>query len=117
MVDMAHFAGLVAGSVHPSPLPHAHVVTTTTRKTLRGARGCMVSNDRYRQEKLRHFPGLQVAADACDCRQGVALGEALLPPSRIEVVENAQVLSDTLKDGGVVSPAAPTSALVDLRQG
>ena len=74
MVDMAHFAGLVAGGVHPSPLPHAHVVTTTTHKTLRGPRGGMIlSNDEEIGKKINSavFPGLAGrAADACHRRQG-----------------------------------------------
>src|SRR5947208_922389 len=97
MVDMAHFAGLVAGGVHPSPLPHAHVVTTTTHKTLRGPRGGMIlCNDPEIARKIDSavFPGLQggplmhaVAAKA------VALGEALQPSFKQyagAVVENAQ---------------------------
>ena len=125
MVDMAHFAGLVAGGVHPSPLPHAHVVTTTTHKTLRGARGGMVlSNDPDIGKKINSatFPGLQggplmhaIAGKA------VALGEALHPSFKDyarQVVENAQVLSDTLKDGGVDIVTGGTDThllLVDLR--
>src|SRR5690606_14789020 len=83
MVDMAHFAGLVAAGLHPSPLPHAHVVTTTTHKTLRGPRGGMIlSNDEEIGAKINKavFPGLQggplmhvIAAKA------VAFGEALRP--------------------------------------
>ncbi len=83
MVDMAHFAGLVAGGVHPSPFPHAHVVTTTTHKTLRGPRGGMIlTNDEEIAKKINSavFPGLQggplmhvIAAKA------VAFGEALRP--------------------------------------
>jgi len=125
MVDMAHFAGLVAGGVHPSPLPHAHVVTTTTHKTLRGARGGMVlSNDPDIGKKINSatFPGLQggplmhaIAGKA------VALGEALHPSFKVyarQVVENAQVLSDTLKAGGVDIVTGGTDThllLVDLR--
>src|SRR6202008_2972011 len=83
MVDMAHFAGLVAGGVHPSPLPHAHVVTTPTHKTLRGPRGGMVlTNDEEIAKKINSavFPGLQggplmhiIAAKAA------AFGEAFVP--------------------------------------
>ena len=125
MVDMAHFAGLVAGGVHPSPLPHAHVVTTTTHKTLRGARGGMVlSNDPDIGKKINSatFPGLQggplmhaIAGKA------VALGEALHPTFKDcarPVVENAQVLYDTLKDGGVDLVTGGTDThllLVELR--
>ena len=87
MVDMAHFAGLVAGGVYPNPLPHAHVVTTTTHKTLRGPRGGMIlSNDEAIGKKINSavFPGLQggplmhvIAAKA------VAFGEALQPEFKV----------------------------------
>ena len=125
MVDMAHFAGLVAGGVHPSPLPHAHVVTTTTHKTLRGARGGMVlSNDLEIGKKINAatFPGLQggplmhaIAGKA------VALGEALRPAFKDyarQVVDNAKVLAETLKAGGfdIVTGGTDTHLLlVDLR--
>src|SRR5690349_24744141 len=101
MVDMAHFAGLVAGGAHPSPFPHAHVVTTTTHKTLRGPRGGMVmTNDKKLAKKIDSavFPGLQggplmhvIAAKA------VAFGEALRPEFKLyarQVVENARALAD-----------------------
>src|SRR5436305_2961619 len=107
MVDMAHFAGLVAGGVHPNPLEHAHVVTTTTHKTLRGPRGGMVlSNDEEMAKKINSsvFPGLQggplmhvIAAKA------VAFGEALEPSFRkyaARVVANAKTLSDAMIEGG-----------------
>jgi len=107
MVDMAHIAGLVATGAHPSPLPHAHICTTTTHKTLRGPRGGMVlSNDLDLGKKINSavFPGLQggplmhvIAAKA------VAFGEALRPEFKgyIErVVENAQVLAATLVERG-----------------
>ena len=100
MVDMAHIAGLVAGGVHPSPLPHAHVVTTTTHKSLRGPRGGMIlSNDEDIAKKMNAavFPGLQggplmhvIAAKA------VALGEALQPAFKAyaeDVVANAKALA------------------------
>jgi glycine hydroxymethyltransferase len=87
LVDMAHFAGLVAGGAHPSPFPHAHVVTTTTHKTLRGPRGGMIlTNDEALAKKFNSaiFPGLQggplmhvIAAKA------VAFGEALRPSSSL----------------------------------
>lgn|SRR5690606_18991108 len=125
MVDMAHFAGLVAGGVHPSPLPHAHIVTTTTHKTLRGARGGMVlSNDLEIGKKINAatFPGLQggplmhaIAGKA------VALGEALRPAFKDyarQVVDNAKVLAETLKAGGfdIVTGGTDTHLLlVDLR--
>jgi len=125
MVDMAHFAGLVAGGVHPSPLPHAHVVTTTTHKTLRGPRGGVIlSNDEELGKKLNSavFPGQQggplmhvIAAKA------VAFGEALRPSFRQyakNVVDNAKALSETLKNRGldIVSGGTDTHLmLVDLR--
>lgn len=125
MVDMAHFAGLVAAGVHPSPMEYAHVVTTTTHKTLRGPRGGMIlSMDVDLGKKINSavFPGLQggpllhiIAAKA------VALGEALTPEFRDyakAVVENARVLADTLAAGGldIVSGGTDTHLmLVDLR--
>jgi glycine hydroxymethyltransferase len=126
MVDMAHFAGLVAGGVHPSPLSHAHVVTTTTHKTLRGPRGGLVlSNDEELGKKINSavFPGLQggplmhaVAAKA------VALGEALKPDFRIyakNVAANARVLAQTMMEGGLDITSGGTDThlmLVDLRK-
>src|SRR5205807_9872593 len=108
MVDMAHFAGLVAGGAHPSPVPHAHVTTTTTHKSLRGPRGGMIlSMDEELGKKINSavFPGLQggplmhvIAAKA------VALGEALRPEFKIyarAVVDNARTLAATLKAGGL----------------
>jgi glycine hydroxymethyltransferase len=125
MVDMAHFAGLVAGGVHPSPLPHAHVVTTTTHKTLRGPRGGMIlSNDAALGKKINSavFPGLQggplmhvIAAKA------VAFGENLKPEFKQyaqQVVDNAQALADVLLTRGldIVSGGTDTHLmLVDLR--
>jgi glycine hydroxymethyltransferase len=125
MVDMAHFAGLVAGGVHPSPFPHAHVVTTTTHKTLRGPRGGVVlTNDEDLAKKLNAavFPGLQggplmhvIAAKA------VAFHEALHPSFKQyakNVVDNAKALSETLKNRGldIVSGGTDTHLmLVDLR--
>ena len=124
-VDMAHFAGLVAGGAHPSPLPHAHVVTTTTHKTLRGARGGMVlSNDPELGKKINSaaFPGLQggplmhaIAGKAA------ALGECLQPEFKAytrTVVENARTLAATLIEGGldIVTDGTDTHVvLVDLR--
>ena len=124
MVDMAHFAGIVAGGLHPSPFPHAHIVTTTTHKTLRGPRGGMIlTNDEALAKKLNSavFPGLQggplmhvIAAKA------VAFGEALRPDYQgyiQAVVENAKVLAATLKERGaeVVSGGTDTHlALIDL---
>ncbi len=125
MVDMAHFAGLVAGGVHPNPLEHAHVVTTTTHKTLRGPRGGMIlSRDSDLGKKINSavFPGLQggplmhvIAAKA------VAFGEALKPEFKLyarAVVENARVLAETLHALGldIVSGGTDTHLmLVDLR--
>jgi glycine hydroxymethyltransferase len=125
MVDMAHFAGLVAGGVHPSPFPHAHVVTTTTHKTLRGPRGAMILTDREdlaRKINSAVFPGMQggplmhiIAAKA------VALGEALTPAFRSyarAVAENAKALGEELSRTGfdLVSGGTDTHLLlVDLR--
>ena len=125
MVDMAHFAGLVAGGVHPSPLPHAHVVTTTTHKTLRGPRGGMIlTNDEAIAKKIDSamFPGLQggplmhvIAAKA------VAFGEALQPSfTRYAqaVVDNAKALAETLVAEGLAIVSGGTDThlmLVDLR--
>jgi len=125
VVDMAHFAGLVAGGVHPSPFPHAHVVTTTTHKTLRGPRGGVILTDDEELAKRINsavFPGLQggplmhvIAAKA------VAFGEALRPAFRRyarNVAENAKILAETLKMRGfdIVSGGTDTHLmLVDLR--
>jgi glycine hydroxymethyltransferase len=124
MVDMAHFAGLVAGGVFPNPVPHAHVVTTTTHKTLRGPRGGMIlTNDKKLARKIDSavFPGLQggplmhvIAAKA------VAFGEALKPEFKLyarQVVENAQALADALAAGGLKIVSGGTDShlmLVDL---
>ncbi len=125
MVDMAHFAGLVASGVHPSPFPHAHIATTTTHKTLRGPRGGMIlTNDEAIAKKVNSaiFPGTQggplmhvIAAKAA------AFGEALRPEFKdysAAVVKNAQTLAATLVEGGldIVSGGTDTHlALVDLR--
>ncbi|HLH92340.1 MAG TPA: serine hydroxymethyltransferase [Xanthobacteraceae bacterium] len=125
MVDMAHFAGLVAGGVHPSPFPHAHVVTTTTHKTLRGPRGGVIlTDDEELAKKVNSavFPGTQggplmhvIAAKA------VAFGEALRPSFKLyakSVAENAKLLAETLKSKGfdIVSGGTDTHLmLVDLR--
>ena len=124
MVDMAHFAGLVAAGVFPSPLPHAHVVTTTTHKTLRGPRGGMIlSNDRKLGKKIDAavFPGLQggplmhvIAAKA------VAFGEALRPDFKIyaqQVIDNARALADAVAVAGMKVVAGGTDShlmVVDL---
>jgi glycine hydroxymethyltransferase len=125
MVDMAHFAGLVAGGAHPSPMPHAHVVTSTTHKSLRGPRGGLIlSNDEAIAKKINSaiFPGLQggplmhvIAAKA------VAFKEALQPDFKIyarNVVENARALAETLKSLGLDIVSGGTDnhlMLVDLR--
>ena len=124
-VDMAHFAGLVAAGLHPSPFPHAHVATTTTHKTLRGPRGGMIlTNDEALAKKFNSaiFPGLQggplmhvIAAKA------VAFGEALKPEFKVyakQVIDNAQVLAQTLIDGGYAITSGGTDnhlMLVDLQ--
>ena len=125
MVDMAHFAGLVAAGEHPTPFGHAHIVTTTTHKTLRGPRGGMVlTDDEAIAKKINSavFPGLQggplmhvIAAKA------VAFGEALEPGFKTyakAVIKNAQTLADRLKECGADLVAGGTDthlALVDLR--
>ena len=125
MVDMAHFAGLVAGGAHPSPVPHAHVTTTTTHKTLRGPRGGMIlTNDEALAKKINSavFPGLQggplmhvIAAKA------VAFGEALRPDFRAyarQTVANAKALAETLQSLGFGIVTGGTDnhlMLVDLR--
>jgi glycine hydroxymethyltransferase len=125
LVDMAHFAGLVAGGSHPSPFPHAHVVTTTTHKTLRGPRGGLIlSNDEAIAKKINSaiFPGLQggplmhvIAAKA------VAFGEALQPEFKAyakAVVDNAKALSSSLIEKGLAIVSGGTDnhlMLVDLR--
>jgi glycine hydroxymethyltransferase len=125
MVDMAHFAGLVAGGAHPSPLTHAHVVTSTTHKTLRGPRGGLIlANDEEIGRKINSavFPGLQggplmhvIAAKA------VAFGEALRPDFKVyarNVVANAKALAENLRGHGfaIVSGGTDTHLmLVDLR--
>ncbi|MEX0971584.1 MAG: serine hydroxymethyltransferase [Paracoccaceae bacterium] len=125
MVDMAHIAGLVAAGLHPSPFPHAHIVTTTTHKTLRGPRGGMIlTNDAAIAKKVNSaiFPGIQggplmhvIAAKA------VAFGEALRPEFKTyqqNVIANAQKLAETLMKGGldIVTGGTDTHLmLVDLR--
>ena len=125
MVDMAHFAGLVAGGQHPSPFPYADVATTTTHKTLRGPRGGMIltnNEDIAKKVNSAIFPGIQggplmhvIAAKA------VAFGEALRPEFKAyaaQVVANAQALADQLMKGGldIVTGGTDTHVmLVDLR--
>jgi len=125
MVDMAHFAGLVAGGAHPSPFPHAHVVTTTTHKTLRGPRGGMIlTNDEDIAKKVNSaiFPGIQggplmhiIAAKA------VAFGEALRPEFKVyakNVIENAKAMGEVLVNSGFALVSGGTDThliLLDLR--
>ena len=125
MVDMAHYAGLIAAGVYPSPVPHAHVCTTTTHKTLRGPRGGMVlTNDEAIAKKINSavFPGLQggplmhvIAAKA------VAFGEALEPAFKAyaqAVVDNARALAAQLMEDGFHIVSGGTDShlmLVDLR--
>jgi glycine hydroxymethyltransferase len=125
LVDMAHFAGLVAAGLYPSPFPHAHAATTTTHKTLRGPRGGMIlTNDEALAKKFNSaiFPGIQggplmhvIAAKA------VAFGEALEPGFKVyqrQVIKNAQALADQLMKGGldIVTGGTDTHLmLVDLR--
>ncbi len=125
MVDMAHFAGLVAAGLYPSPFPHAHVATTTTHKTLRGPRGGMILTnvtDLAKKFNSAVFPGMQggplmhvIAGKA------VAFGEALRPDFKVysqAVIDNAKALGETLKRGGldIVSGGTDTHVvLVDLR--
>ena len=127
LVDMAHFAGLVAGGAHPSPFPHAHVATTTTHKTLRGPRGGMIlTNDEGLAKKFNGavFPGMQggplmhvIAAKA------VAFGEALRPDFKAyaaQVVANARALGEGLVARGYELVTGGTDThlvLVDLRRG
>ena len=124
MVDIAHYAGLVAGGAYPNPFPHAHIVTTTTHKTLRGPRGGMImTNDKKLAKKIDSavFPGLQggplmhvIAAKA------VAFGEALRPEFKVyahQVIENARALADSLQVAGfkIVSNGTDSHLmLVDL---
>ena len=124
MVDIAHYAGLVAGGVYPNPFPHAHIVTTTTHKTLRGPRGGMImTNSKKWNQKINSavFPGLQggplmhvIAAKA------VAFGEALRPEFKLyarNVIENARALADSLQSVGfkIVSNGTDSHLmLVDL---
>ncbi|MBI1651182.1 serine hydroxymethyltransferase [Hyphomicrobium sulfonivorans] len=125
MVDMAHFAGLVAAGLHPNPFPHAHVVTTTTHKTLRGPRGGMIlTNDEEIAKKVNSaiFPGIQggplmhaIAGKA------VAFGEALRPDFKVyaqSVIDNAKAMGQVLVDSGFALVSGGTDThliLVDLR--
>jgi glycine hydroxymethyltransferase len=125
MVDMAHYAGLVAGGVYPSPLPYAHVVTTTTHKTLRGPRGGLIlSNDSELGKKLNSavFPGLQGGPlEHVIAAKAVAFGEALKPEFRQytqQVIDNARALAAVLVERGLKIVSGGTDShvmLVDLR--
>ena len=124
-VDMAHYAGLIAAGIYPSPIPHAHVTTTTTHKTLRGPRGGMILTDDleiYKKLNSAIFPGIQggplmhvIAGKA------VCFGEALKPEFKIYaqgVLDNARALAETLKKGGLDIVSGGTDShivLVDLR--
>jgi glycine hydroxymethyltransferase len=125
MVDMAHYAGLIAGGNYPNPVPHAHVTTTTTHKTLRGPRGGLIlTNDEALAKKINSaiFPGLQGGPlEHVIAAKAVAFGEALKPEFKDyakAVVDNAQVLAKVLVDGGldiVTGGSDSHIVLVDLR--
>lgn len=125
MVDMAHYAGLIAAGLYPSPIPHAHITTTTTHKTLRGPRGGLIlTNDEELIKKINSavFPGLQGGPlEHVIAAKAVAFGEALQPSFKIyaqAVLDNARILGATLKKGGVDIFSGGTDChlvLVDLR--
>lgn len=125
MVDMAHYAGLVAGGQYPSPVPHAHVTTSTTHKTLRGPRGGIIlTNDEEIAKKINSavFPGLQGGPlEHVIAAKAVAFGEALQPSFKVyaqNVLDNARVLANTLKAGGLDIVSGGTDChlvLIDLR--
>ncbi|MEN9207616.1 MAG: serine hydroxymethyltransferase [Gloeomargarita sp. GMQP_bins_120] len=125
LADIAHIAGLVAAGVHPSPLPHCHVVTTTTHKTLRGPRGGLIlTNDPELGKKLDKavFPGVQGGPlEHVIAAKAVAFGEALRPDFRTyiqQVVRNAQVLAQGLQERGLPVISGGTDnhlVLVDVR--
>jgi glycine hydroxymethyltransferase len=125
MVDMAHYAGLVAGGAYPDPLPHAHVVTTTTHKTLRGPRGGMIlANDEEIGKKINSavFPGLQGGPlEHVIAAKAVAFGEALKPEFKLYAkacVDNARALAAVLVQRGLAIVSGGTDShlmLVDLR--
>lgn len=124
-VDMAHYAGLIAAGIYPDPMPHAHVVTTTTHKTLRGPRGGMIlSNDEEIGKKINSavFPGLQGGPlEHVIAAKAVAFGEALRPEFKTyqqNVLDNARILADELMKGGLATVSNGTDChmiLVDLR--
>ncbi len=125
MIDMAHYAGLIAGGAYPSPIPHAHVVTTTTHKTLRGPRGGLIlTNDEDMAKKMNKavFPGLQGGPlEHVIAAKAVAFGEALKPEFKAyakQVVENAKALAASLQERGykIVSGGTDSHVMVvDLR--
>ncbi|MDE2336890.1 MAG: serine hydroxymethyltransferase [Alphaproteobacteria bacterium] len=125
MVDMAHYAGLVAAGLYPSPVPHAHVTTSTTHKTLRGPRGGIIlTNDEELAKKINSavFPGLQGGPlEHVIAAKAVAFGEALKPSFKVyqqQVLDNARALAATLKKGGTDIVSGGTDChlvLVDLR--
>jgi glycine hydroxymethyltransferase len=125
MVDMAHYAGLVAGGAYPNPVPHAHVVTTTTHKTLRGPRGGLIlTNDEAIAKKINSavFPGLQGGPlEHVIAAKAVAFGEALQPEFKAyaaQVVTNAKALAETVMASGLNIVSGGTDShvmLVDLR--
>ncbi len=125
MVDMAHYAGLVAAGYYPSPVPHAHVTTSTTHKTLRGPRGGIIlTNDEELIKKINSavFPGLQGGPlEHVIAAKAVAFGEALQPSFKVyqkAVLDNSRTLAATLKKGGLDIVSGGTDchlALVDLR--
>lgn len=123
--DVAHYSGLIAGGVYPNPFPHAHVVTSTTHKTLRGPRGGVImTNDEELAKKMNSaiFPGLQGGPlEHVIAAKAVAFGEALQPDFKVyakAVLDNARILADTLKAGGLDIVSGGTDChmmLVDLR--
>ncbi|MDI1280789.1 MAG: glycine hydroxymethyltransferase [Brevundimonas sp.] len=125
MVDMAHYAGLIAGGAYPDPVAHAHVTTTTTHKTLRGPRGGMVlTNDGDIAKKINSavFPGLQGGPlEHVIAAKAVAFGEALKPEFKLyaqQVVDNARALARVLEERGLAIVSGGTDShlmLVDLR--
>jgi glycine hydroxymethyltransferase len=125
MVDMAHYAGLIAAGIYPSPIPHAHVTTSTTHKTLRGPRGGIIlTNDEELIKKINSavFPGLQGGPlEHVIAAKAVAFGEALQPSFKTyqqAVLDNARMLAETLKSGGLDIVSGGTDChliLVDLR--
>ncbi|TVQ82388.1 MAG: serine hydroxymethyltransferase [Micavibrio sp.] len=125
MVDMAHYAGLIATGIYPDPVPHAHVVTSTTHKTLRGPRGGLIlAQDEAIGKKINSavFPGLQGGPlEHVIAAKAVAFGEALSPSFKTyaqAVLDNARILAETLKQGGLDIVSGGTDChmvLVDLR--